>query len=133
MKTTETKIPNLDSLVSELNEGKPEKEQKSYEEIIKASDDTATSIKIEPKDDSTLWNEFIDMLELSKDVSVATSQKIYKIDSDIVETLAQCKFKNHSISHVINCILRTYIIANIGNFDGLRKHEPSLFDNYLTK
>ena len=54
----------------------------------------------------------------------------YKIDEDIIETIAQCDFKVPTTT-VLNCILRTFIVANIANFRDIRLQRPeSLFDKY---
>lgn len=127
----ETKIPNLDSLVSGIAEpakGKPSEtatEDNTMETPGRNSIDATM-------DSNPLWEEFMSLLEASKDNS-GTPQKIYKIDADIIETVAQCDFRGRSVSQVLNCILRTFLIANIGSLDNLRRHSPSLFDKYLTK
>lgn len=130
----EKKIPNIDSLMNDVMDDDIETVEA---EEIPSSDPTQeespTILNADGADGNTLWNELMTMLKASKENKSFTNQKIYKIDADIIETLSQCNFNNHSICHVINCILRTFLIANIRQLDGLRRHAPSLFDNYLQK
>lgn len=122
----ETKIPNIDSLM----DGISEKESPSVNIGREQNQENAAPV-VKDNTGDTLWGELMDMLNETKEKTVFTGQKIYKIDSDIVETISLCNFQGHSISHVINCILRTFLIANIRQLDGLRSHAPSLFDDYL--
>lgn len=122
----EKKIPNIDSLMDGIVD---EDTQSMIEEQPAKNvrrDETEVSA-------DNLWTELQVMLNSIKDDPAPTNQKIYRIDADIVETLSQCNFRNHSTSTVINSILRTFLIANIRELDRLRRHAPSLFDSYLTK
>lgn len=123
----EKKIPNIDSLM----EGISEDDIQSQIDELQSADSVEIVNPVIDNQGDNLWTELLDMLNSVKDESVITSQKIYRIDADIVETLSQCNFRNHSTSTVINCILRTFLIANIKQLDRLRRHAPSLFDNYL--
>lgn len=75
-----------------------------------------------------LWDDFIDTLN-DQDIEIERS-KLYAIDDDIVETLHQCEF-GHSNVHVINSILRTFLIDNIPRLKEMyRPRSKSLLDKY---
>ena len=68
-------------------------------------------------------------LELPRE-KPAAGQKIYNIDSDIIETISQCKFPG-STTHVVNTILRVFLKANIEQLIKIRKERAvTIFDNY---
>ena len=127
------KIPKIDTLMQGLTEPAAETPQPKEEPAATTEGNPRETTPLAPEASETLWPELMSMLESSQSDSTAGPQKIYKIDSDIVETVAQCDFKGRSVCHVLNCMLRTFLIANIGNLDRLRRHSPSLFDTYLTK
>lgn len=120
----EKKIPNIDSLM----DGIGDEASRSMIEDLPVDNVRPDVTEVS---DNSLWTELLDMLNSVNDESTPANQKIYRIDADIVETLSLCSFRNRSTGTVINCILRTFLIANIRKLDRLRRHAPSLFDNYL--
>lgn len=75
-----------------------------------------------------LWDDFIDTLN-EKDSEIERT-KLYAIDDDIVETLHQCNF-GHPNVHVINSILRTFLVDNIPKLKEMyRPRSKSLLDKY---
>lgn len=126
-------IPKIDTLMEGLSEsGGMTPLSGEEQQVTKIEGNVGGSISMESVVSGTLWTELVSMLETSP-ADLPSQQKIYKIDSDIVETVAQCDFKGRSVCCVLNCMLRTFLIANIGNLDRLRRHSPSLFDSYLKK
>lgn len=127
------KIPKIDTLMQSLSEpGEETQRPKEEPSAAKAEDNEAeTASQMTHEASGSLWPELLSMLESSQADAASVPQKIYKIDSDIVETVAQCDFKGRSVCSVINCMLRTFLIANIGSLDKLRRRSPSLFDTYL--
>ena len=77
-----------------------------------------------------LWEEFIDCLKDPEDDHTISRTKLYAIDDDIVETLHQCDFGKPNV-HVINSILRTFLIDNIPRLREMhRPRSVSLLDKY---
>lgn len=128
MKTDATKDgPDISSIISNLTKQTPgnnkaEPEQSQHGDIIT---DDATSHEFQGR----LWDEFFECLN-EEEESPTGRTKLYAIDDDIVETLHQCCFGKPNV-HVINCILRTFLVDNIPR---LRKmHRPrsiSLLDKF---
>lgn len=121
---TKTTFPDLESLVSGLNDdansGRKE-ESKSEERQPESSEGFDT----EDSNSDRLWSRFIKEINNPKD-NFELSKKSYRIDSDIVQTLAQCDFKV-STTCAINSILKTFIVANISNLRNIRKQPPKSF------
>ncbi len=129
-----TIIPNLESLVAGYGNSS-EISSSDFPEMISAvedmsSDNGAIAGSLDYTG-SSLWDEFRRVLDKPKgDGVISVAQKTYKIDEDIIETIAQCDFKVPTTT-VLNCILRTFIVANIANFRDIRLQRPeSLFDKY---
>lgn len=77
-----------------------------------------------------LWEEFKEcLLDPEEDTSISRT-KLYAIDDDIVETLHQCDFGKPNV-HVINSILRTFLIDNIPRLREMhRPRSVSLLDKF---
>lgn len=77
-----------------------------------------------------LWDEFIAILNDPEEDPEIERSKLYAIDDDIVETLHQCNFGKPNV-HVINSILRTFLIDNIAKLREMhRPRSKSLLDKY---
>lgn len=128
MKTKETHFPNLESLVSGFSDNESITKT-STDRVNNFVDDPEISIDPRPNNGDTLWEKLNEMVVTSKDI-FQQSKKSYRIDDDIVETLAQCNF-NASTTCVINCILRTFIIAHISDLSKIRLQKPkTIFDQF---
>lgn len=126
---TKTTFPDLESLVSGISKDKKtiEKEESVSEREYQESSTAIDTDNSNPAADS-LWFRFIKEINNPKD-NFELSKKSYRIDSDIVQTLAQCDFKV-STTCAINSILKTFIVANITNLRNIRKQPPkSFFDD----
>lgn len=125
---TKTTFPDLESLVSGISNDKMtiDKEEAVSERECPESLTAIDTDKSNPAD--SLWSQFIKEINNPKD-NFELSKKSYRIDSDIVQTLAQCDFKV-STTCAINSILKTFIVANITNLRNIRKQPPkSFFDD----
>ena len=82
-------------------------------------------------EDGKLWNEFLGILNDPEEDPDIKRDKLYAIDDDIVETLHLCDFGRHPNVHVINSILRTFLINNILRLKEMqRQRSKSLLDKY---
>lgn len=129
-------IPNLDKLVSGLNQ--PGISQEATSQSAELANEIKENENGNPAQaqTNTLWNELLVAIEDSKQSSDTTGKrpKPYMIDEDIVATLMQCNFKTRGTTVVINCILRTFLIANLENLMRIRQEKPiSLFETHSLK
>lgn len=122
-------LPDLENLVAGFNENpKPSSPKSAAGNNLRQKQPVPMS---DPKSKDELWDIFLEAIK-TKD-KTHTGQKIYNIDTDLVETINQCRF-NATTTHVINSILRIFIMSNLPRMVELRKDRPtSLFDKYLTQ
>lgn len=124
-------IPNLEALISGLNTSKEESQKEAIPDRNDKDADKRDSVSLPSNDDFTLWNALMISLRESrrdKDAPV----KMYMIDSDLVETIAQCNF-GYSTTRVINNIVRLFLMANMTHLKEIRKTEKveTLFDKNI--
>lgn len=125
MKTNSKQGPDLDSIISGLNlqgNGSAKSNSGQYPPTSRNDDSDA--------DHGRLWNEFMVILNDPEEDPDIGRNKLYAIDDDIVETLHQCDFRKPNV-HVINSILRTFLIDNIARLKEMhRPRSKSLLDKY---
>ena len=126
VKTNPKQGPDYDSILGSLK--------------IPGIDNTTQIHAIEPQgtplttvnnnDQGRLWDEFNVILNDPEEDPEIERSKLYAIDDDIVETLHQCNFGKPNV-HVINSILRTFLIDNIAKLREMhRPRSKSLLDKY---
>lgn len=117
---------DLDSIMADLEtSGKKSPAEESPKQRAEPVAE-ATEPVSESEPNTSLWKEFLEYLDESKQQDNVGCRR-YEIDDDIIFTLHQCDF-GKSNAQVINSILRTFLVANI---DAVRKYivkRPSLFD-----
>lgn len=79
-------------------------------------------------DAGDMWDSFISLLSESTDSS-GSGKKLYKIDDDIIDTLNECDFNGCSNRHLINSMLRTFILKYKDEFLSRRVETASLLSH----
>lgn len=73
--------------------------------------------KLEGKD---LWEQFVNMCEsdkeLRKDLGRGGTAKLMRIENDIVDTFSMCRVNDHTITTMVNAILRCFVLHYKNNF-----------------
>ena len=128
MKTPNTGGPDISAIINGLTDNKPSKPKQSNRI---AERETGSSQSLEMKEYACrLWDEFMECLNDQTEDPEISRTKLYAIDDDIVETLHQCCLGKPNV-HVINCILRTFLIDNIPRLQMMhRPRSMSLLDKY---
>lgn len=128
MKTDKKDGPDLSSIIDNLpfDTGKDIQDNRT----VTPREDNASPKNTSDEYRGRLWEEFKEcLLEPEEDTSISRS-KLYAIDDDIVETLHQCDFGKPNV-HVINSILRTFLIDNIPRLREMhRPRSVSLLDKF---
>lgn len=83
-------------------------------DVVKGADVPTT---LEGKD---LWDQFVNMCDsdkgLRKDLGRGGTAKLMRIENDIVDTFSMCRVNDHSITTMVNAILRSFVLHYKKNF-----------------